>query len=165
MEKTKIMFWCFETHCRWVVLCGSLTYTGCPRVNWQNKNFPSHLSVFSVTTNIKAPCRWVCWKCLHINRVSQSLLTVHCILILQVLTCLITLYIFGAILIHWISGRNLIFMSVLIYFSFLQTYNQDFRSYTIEPFYESLPSHIRDLNPRLNLVFSWEGFDGVGTYW
>ncbi len=41
----------------------------------------------------------------------------------------------------------------LMYFSFGQVYNQDFRSSTIEPFFEKLPDRIDDIDLQGTLTF------------
>ncbi len=62
------------------------------------------------------------------------------------------------------SGNVLIMLCILIYFSFFQIYNQDFRSSTIEPFYEWLPDHIRDINPHSYLVLYYESIDFASAF-
>ena len=53
-------------------------------------------------------------------------------------------------------GRIVVILSVFINFAFLNTYNQNIRSSTIEPFFEVLPNHIREVNSRESLVLIWE---------
>ena len=56
-------------------------------------------------------------------------------------------------------GKAILLLCSFIYFSFVNAYNQDFRSSTIEPFFESLPDHIREINPRTNLVVQFEALN------
>ena len=53
----------------------------------------------------------------------------------------------------------MILLLVLLYFSFFNTYNQNIRSSTIEPFFESLPDHIREINSRESVILFWEPID------
>ena len=48
---------------------------------------------------------------------------------------------------------------VIIYFSFLNVYNQNVRSSTIEPFFESLPDHLREVNPSNTFIIFLESLD------
>ncbi len=52
------------------------------------------------------------------------------------------------------TGKIVIMLCVLIYFSFINVYNQNVRSSTIEPLFESLPNHIREINPRVKFLMS-----------
>ena len=48
---------------------------------------------------------------------------------------------------------------LLIHLSFSNIYIQDFRSSTIEPFYEKLPDHIQNVNLHESIVLYWERLD------
>ncbi len=56
-------------------------------------------------------------------------------------------------------------LCALIHFSFLHTYIQDFRASTIEPLFEFLPGAIKDLNPRMDLVLTWQNVPLSYSYW
>ena len=53
---------------------------------------------------------------------------------------------------HLRLGKTIIILHVIIFFAFLNTYNQSLRSSTIEPFFEDLPDDIRDVNAHESLV-------------
>ncbi len=50
-------------------------------------------------------------------------------------------------------------VNVIIYLSFINTYTQTFRSSTIEPFFESLPDHLSDVNARTSFVIVFQSLD------
>ncbi len=54
------------------------------------------------------------------------------------------------------TGKALILLSVLIFFSFINVYNQNIRSSTIEPFFESLPDHVDEVNMRTSYLTKFE---------
>ncbi len=58
----------------------------------------------------------------------------------------------------------MMFLCALIHFLFLTAYMQDFRSSTIEPFFESLPGHLRNLNPRKHLLLEWGSLVEIHSY-
>lgn len=47
-------------------------------------------------------------------------------------------------------------LSVLLNFAFLNTYNQNVRSTKIDQFFETLPDHLKDVQPYKSLVLHWE---------
>ncbi len=56
---------------------------------------------------------------------------------------------------HIRTGRTLIMLCVLIHFSFVNVYNQNIRSSTIEPFFEKLPDHLRGVNHHSSFVLNF----------
>ena len=56
-------------------------------------------------------------------------------------------------------GKCLIISCMLINSFFINTYNQNIRSSTIEPFYESLPNNLNEVDDKNSLVFFAESFN------
>ncbi len=65
----------------------------------------------------------------------------------------------------WFPGKAIIMLSALIHFAFLNAYYQTFRSSTIEPFFESLPNNVENVDVRTSLVMIWKHFDVASGLW
>ncbi len=60
------------------------------------------------------------------------------------------------------TGKAFILLSAIIYFSFINVYNQNIRSSTIEPFFESLPDNLREVNFRTSYVYI-DSFENIAS--
>ena len=67
--------------------------------------------------------------------------------------------------IYAIQGKIIIMLCLLIYFSFINTYNQNIRASTIEPFFETLPDHLNQVNPHKSIVVMYGPYQFASGFW